>query len=966
MKTYWTTLFTLLTIVVFAQTPTGDIQKDTALARQYYEEGRTLLIENSENKKILDLFKKSVALYEAYPFSKELVESKVLLTVQLYNEKKSDTAIVVGKEVISLVEKEAPEMVTDSMLLDAYKVLAELHLSDPDKCIPYRLKVLDCTEVGSEKYFDNVRSLLFTYYNHNRLEELKALLTDLEKLLNSQKDGKLDKYWIIFYYGKAQLYKKNRNYEQAVLYSKKLFADNEKYELFPIYQLAPMYMEMGIYLTILNEYDEAIEWAEKGIQSTKYKSGGQLGTYYSTLGYIYSLQKKSRKSIEAYEKGIPLFEEDPITFKAWLANTYNNIANSYINLKEYDKVIEPIKKSKEYGSTPIHNYQLGLSFGEQGKYEMAVKELQQVLVQNSTQFKEVNIDENPSAYEVFKDTKITNEALFQKGQYEYKWGKEQQDKHRLLKSYETLKIAFSHYEEVARASKGFDKSRFLINENLLETLSYMIMAQSELYELEPRSTTFDELLYLTERRKALQLIETLSPSSLPESVVKREQKLLKELSDNGQKLDLATYSNQKDSIIFYQNALVETNQVLEKHFEEVKKNYPKVSNDFYNDEYVALQDIQDDLSEKTLLIEYNSFKNISGLMIVIGKESQKNIMIDLSNLAENISTFNKLIQSRFAFQKSVRDKFIDTSHELYKTLIEPIESELEGKTKIMIVVEGELFHLPFELLLKSNEKKPYQELDFLIKKYEINYHYSATAFLKLQEKTTVKDNSLLAFAPIFSKGEELTTASRSLDFMVDSVYRSIENFEFTALPSTKKEVNAISKLVKSNNGQTNVLLSKNATKNKLSEQLEKQPYQFVHIATHGLVNFKNPKLSALACYSKNETMENLMYANEIQFKDINADLVILSSCESGIGELVQGEGLIALNRSFIYSGAKNVLFSLWKVSDEYSSQLMIDFYKSYFENLSYTSALRQAKLKMLENPKSALPKYWSAFVLMGE
>ena len=94
--------------------------------------------------------------------------------------------------------------------------------------------------------------------------------------------------------------------------------------------------------------------------------------------------------------------------------------------------------------------------------------------------------------------------------------------------------------------------------------------------------------------------------------------------------------------------------------------------------------------------------------------------------------------------------------------------------------------------------------------------------------------------------------------MVDSVYRSIENFEFTALPSTKKEDNAISKLVKSNNGQTNVLLSKNATKNKLSEQLEKQPYQFVHIATHGLVNFKNPKLSALACYSKNESMENLM------------------------------------------------------------------------------------------------------------
>ena len=62
----------------------------------------------------------------------------------------------------------------------------------------------------------------------------------------------------------------------------------------------------------------------------------------------------------------------------------------------------------------------------------------------------------------------------------------------------------------------------------------------------------------------------------------------------------------------------------------------------------------------------------------------------------------------------------------------------------------------------------------------------------------------------------------------------------------------------------------------------------------------------------------------------------------------------------------SLMFSLWKVSDEQSSQLMIDFYKSYFDNRSYTSALRQAKLNMLENPISAQPKFWSAFILMGE
>ena len=80
-----------------------------------------------------------------------------------------------------------------------------------------------------------------------------------------------------------------------------------------------------------------------------------------------------------------------------------------------------------------------------------------------------------------------------------------------------------------------------------------------------------------------------------------------------------------------------------------------------------------------------------------------------------------------------------------------------------------------------------------------------------------------------------------------------------------------------------------------------QPHQFVHIATHGLVNYENPQLSALACYQSESETDGLLFANEIQMQDLQADLVVLSSCESGIGQLVTGEGLIALNRSFIYA-----------------------------------------------------------------
>ncbi len=521
--------------------------------------------------------------------------------------------------------------------------------------------------------------------------------------------------------------------------------------------------------------------------------------------------------------------------------------------------------------------------------------------------------------------------------------------------------------ELTHEIKGFEKPENLYNEDLVATLKILLVSELTIYKLEPSDRNLKACFYTFERLKAIQLVKILSPKPLTKDDYPELKTFVEDMIFKKEQIDSLPNNSRKDSIEFYKKDLLDITQRMERYLGEVEVNFTNEIHTFSHVRHASLVETQKQLSKETLLIEYIDAKSIGKQFIFTIGQSEKNIYeSDGENLITNIKKLDELIQDRFAFQKPTRNEFIEVSHELYKTLIEPIEAELEGKTKLMIVVEGQLFHLPFELLLKSKEKKPYHKLDFLIKKYEVNYHYSATTFLKLKEKATIKNHSLLAFAPVFSKGEKMTNGTRSLDFMVDSLYKSIENFEFVALPNTKKEVKAIAKLVKSNNGKTMVLLRENATKDKLAQHLERQPYQFIHIATHSLVNFKDPKRSALACYSKDSTMDNLFYADEIQFKKINADLVILSSCESGIGQLVQGEGLIALNRSFIYSGTKNVIFSLWKVSDKYSSKLMIDFYKSYFEKPSYTNALRQAKLKMLKNPTSAQPRFWSAFVLMGE
>jgi tetratricopeptide (TPR) repeat protein len=99
--------------------------------------------------------------------------------------------------------------------------------------------------------------------------------------------------------------------------------------------------------------------------------------------------------------------------------------------------------------------------------------------------------------------------------------------------------------------------------------------------------------------------------------------------------------------------------------------------------------------------------------------------------------------------------------------------------------------------------------------------------------------------------------------------------------------------------------------------------------------------------------------------DLDADLIVLSSCDSGIGKLVKGEGVISMTRGLFYSGAANIIVSLWKVTDHHTSTLMIELYRHILEGKTYSEALRAAKLHMIKDQSTAAPLFWSGFILIG-
>jgi len=147
-------------------------------------------------------------------------------------------------------------------------------------------------------------------------------------------------------------------------------------------------------------------------------------------------------------------------------------------------------------------------------------------------------------------------------------------------------------------------------------------------------------------------------------------------------------------------------------------------------------------------------------------------------------------------------------------------------------------------------------------------------------------------------------------------------------------------------------------------------YRIVHFATHGILNNKHPELSGLvlSLVNKNgKAQDGFLKLQDIYNLKLPVDLVVLSGCQTGLGEDVEGEGLIGLTRGFMYAGASRVVASLWNVSDMATANLMADFYKAMeHDEMRPAAALRKAQIQMWRTKQWRSPYYWAAFEIHGE
>jgi CHAT domain-containing protein/tetratricopeptide (TPR) repeat protein len=351
------------------------------------------------------------------------------------------------------------------------------------------------------------------------------------------------------------------------------------------------------------------------------------------------------------------------------------------------------------------------------------------------------------------------------------------------------------------------------------------------------------------------------------------------------------------------------------------------------------------LPKTTVLLEYSTGDSSTTLWVVRRDRRQVFQLPSRSALRSRIQSLRRALADPAGAEAG---DALTASRALYRALVAPAEPLLKGAKEIVISPDGALATLPFEALLASDAKQgAVPKGGWLAEKYTVSYAPSATA-MSLARPRAGGEALLAVSNPRFPTGTVAGVAP------LDS------------LPGTAGEVAALTRIWGTKPMRD--LSQTAATRRHVLVADELKSARLVHIATHGDVNAAEPERSGLWLAPENAgDPPSRIEVRDVTPLTMSADLVTLSACESGLGRIETGEGVIGLARGFLVAGSRSVVVSLWKVNDASTAVLMEGFYREWLsKGRDRATALTLAKRELLKNPATRSPFHWAPFVLIGD
>lgn len=735
-------------------------------------------------------------------------------------------------------------------------------------------------------------------------------------------------------------YKKAEEHERLALqYREAMFGESSE-------SVAAAYNNLGL-IYMASDPGQSLGYYQKALAVYKRLypiSHPKIAVSNTNLGVAHLQLKQFDEAIKCFELAKGIWESIYPNGHPNIALVLRNLGRTYDQLKDREK-------SKNYYLRAVSMYEtsygtrnpdLASTFNElalvelnANAYRTALLYAQRSLMANTQNFQSADVQDNPSPSDYYNPGVLVHtlnlKAKILEAQYEAKTLRlnDLQLALRCLYTCDSLiedirnkqaeetdkltlgKVANEVYEDGVRIA-------FRLSENVLNPTPY-----------------WEQAFFFSERSKASVLLAAImesrakSFSDIPPHVLELERSLKSSIMLLNQQLSQKPDVEVEKKI---RTQLFEQNSSYAQLIQQLESEYPNYYDLKYGKRSIQIDDLQRTIDDETTILSY--FTADASKALFVFTLTNKKLSVISRSLPDEFNRNLNGLKNGILFSEPVI--FSKTSEWLSDLLLPHLPSSTK---KLVIIPSGRLSTLPFEVLLtKPNPSQTFADASYLLQRFSISYEFAASLIVKNDRPARPDSASILLCAPItFSEG-------------------------LSDLPATEKEVTKIATMFRS---RAQVALYGVANEATIKSQ-DLSTFDYLHLATHGVADETSPDQSRLALRATPEE-DGYLYTGEIYMLKLQARLAVLSACETGLGKISKGEGVIGLSRALIYAGAKNLVVSFWNVSDESTALLMENFYSQVLKSNqdSFTEALRASKLALIRQRTYSAPYHWAPFVLVG-
>jgi len=993
----------------------SNFQKDTAFAAKLMEKQEELN-DKGDFSTALEVLEQSKKLYAKHQEWEKAINCVVKQAKLADVFETADVKLEYSQSAVELAEQYLPP--NHPILATAFRQSAEalIWIEQIDSANQLLLQVLPIFEehslwvdLGWSQIFLGINCL-----NTNDLENCQKYFEKTESLLNQQVLEKEDHVNIetTLLSLSGVLYQIQGDYDRAIEVTKRALSLNLATIPIDSTTHSTYLSNLGVFYSYKGDYQRALDYSLQALHSHQEARGDGLLLF--NIGAILSLQKKYDRSTEYFHEILKTVENQLNPFKTQIdalnglgenfkdigiydsaffychkaiginlnyrkANSWNILGEIAYEQKQKNQAIVHFltaikayqKDSVAESSSPFYlaNIYTNLAgtYALKGSLNKALESYQKALTINHATFKDSLQWQNNPLLEGVHNPEYFLETLHGKAKVLARFPDSKTHLQASLETYQLLgqwidKLLEEHATETA--SLDWVELFKQIYGEAIEVVYQHYQSTQDLAYL-------DLAFAFSEKSKNSLLLESLKAAEgktyagVPDSLLQKEKDLKLDVAFYGRALQQAKTNQEEAKIKLYEQYFSKTRLELAALKERLEQDFPKFYALKYGGKIISIEEVQSKILDKeTAFLEY-FIGDSTAFVFVITQNTADLVPLNIpSQIEEQVTGFRQTLLDTKAFytdSKAAVEDYQQKAMQAYQTVLHPVLEVLPADIQKLVLVPDEFLNsLPFEALTTAivpNAGFDFGKLSYVLQEYEVRYAYSADLLLNNQDRQAElpANDECLAFAPSYEQGEFLVQRGN-----LEKLRSSTENLEGTAL-----EIQAIARFF---DGQFD--FGEKATEN----QFKKNAFQYgiLHLAMHGVpdfanANFNHLKFTNIATQNDSSSEDNLLHHYEIAGMDLQAQLAVLSACETGIGKYEKGEGVYSLARSFMYAGVPSVVMSLWKVSDKSTSQLMPFFYENLANGVSKGEALGQAKSRFLKKASLEFrhPFYWSAFVLLG-